>query len=64
MKAVFADTFYYFALLNPNDSAHKAAVNATRQLNSTTVTTGWVLLELATGSVEAFLVVFCAPPVI
>jgi uncharacterized protein len=47
MKAVFADTFYYLALLNPNDSAHKAAVNATRHLDSTSVTTGWVLLELA-----------------
>lgn len=47
MKAVFADTFYYFALLNPNDSAHKAALTATRKLDSATVTTGWILLKLA-----------------
>ncbi len=47
MKAVFADTFYYVALLDANDSAHEAAVAATRNLKSTTVTTAWVLLELA-----------------
>ena len=47
MKAVFADTFYYIALLDANDSAHDRAVNATRELNSSTVTTAWVLLELA-----------------
>jgi predicted nucleic acid-binding protein len=47
MKAVFADTFYYIALLDANDSAHATAVAATRQLKSSTVTTAWVLLELA-----------------
>lgn len=47
MKAVFADTFYYIALLDANDSAHETAVAATRELKSTTVTTAWVLLELA-----------------
>jgi len=46
MKAVFADTFYYIALLDANDSAHDRAVSATRELNSLTVTTAWVLLEL------------------
>jgi predicted nucleic acid-binding protein len=43
MKSVFADTFYYIALLDAKDSA----VRATRELDSTTVTTAWVLLELA-----------------
>jgi predicted nucleic acid-binding protein len=47
MKAVFADTFYYIALLDANDSAHETAVAATHELKSTTVTTAWVLLELA-----------------
>jgi predicted nucleic acid-binding protein len=47
MKAVFADTFYYIALLDANDSAHETAVAATRKLKTTTVTTAWVLLELA-----------------
>jgi predicted nucleic acid-binding protein len=46
MKAVFADTFYYIALLDANDSTHETAVAATRELKST-VTTAWVLLELA-----------------
>jgi predicted nucleic acid-binding protein len=47
MRAVFADTFYYLALLDSNDSAHETAVKATRELESATVTTAWVLLELA-----------------
>ena len=47
MKAVFADTFYYIALLDANDSAHEAAVDVTRQLKFPIVTTGFVLLELA-----------------
>ena len=47
MKAVFADTFYYIALLNANDSSHETIVAATHELKSKTVTTAWVLLELA-----------------
>jgi uncharacterized protein len=47
MKAVFTDTFYYIALLDAKDSAHERAVRATRELDSATVTTAWVLLELA-----------------
>ncbi len=47
MKAVFADTFYYFALLDPHDSNHDIAVDVTRGLESEIVTTAWVLLELA-----------------
>ena len=44
---VFADTFFYLALLDSSDSAHDRAVSATRKLDSVTVTTAWVLLELA-----------------
>ncbi len=44
---VFADTFFYLALLDSRDSAHERAVSATQDLNSITVTTAWVLLELA-----------------
>lgn len=47
MKAVFVDTFYYIALLDAHDAAHERAVSATHQLRSATVTTAWVLLELA-----------------
>jgi len=46
MKAVFADTFYYLALLDPHDSTHEDAVNVTRALDSGIVTSAWVLLEL------------------
>jgi hypothetical protein len=34
MKAVFADTFYYLALLDPHDSFHERAVDVTRSLAS------------------------------
>ena len=47
MNAVFADTFYYVALLDPQDSTHEKAVNVTRGLESDIVTSAWVLLELA-----------------
>lgn len=40
MKALFADTFYYLALLDPNDSFHDRAVQVTRELESNIVTTG------------------------
>ncbi len=32
MNEVFADAFYYIALLNPADQFHSAAVQATRSL--------------------------------
>lgn len=47
MKAVFADTFYFLALLNERDAAHKRAVAVSRRAGLTLVTTEFVLLELA-----------------
>lgn len=47
MKALFADTFYYLALFDPNDSFHQRAVEVTRELESNIITTAWILLELA-----------------
>jgi predicted nucleic acid-binding protein len=47
MKVVFADTFYFVALLNPRDQHHTRAVEASRTLNDRLVTTHWVLVELA-----------------
>jgi hypothetical protein len=47
MKAVFADTFYFLALLNQRDAAHKRAVAASRGAGLTLVTTEFVLIELA-----------------
>ena len=54
MKAVFADTFYFLALLNERDAAHKRAVAASRTLGLSLVTTELVLLELADA--------LCMPP--
>ena len=44
---IFTDTFYYLALLESRDAAHDRAVSLTHNLDSVTVTTAWVLLELA-----------------
>jgi predicted nucleic acid-binding protein len=43
----FADTFYFMALLNRNDSAHAAAAVAHSDGPQTLVTTEWTLTELA-----------------
>jgi uncharacterized protein len=45
--SIFADTFFYLALLDSHDSSHEGAIAATQKLDSVTVTTAWVLLELA-----------------
>jgi len=47
MTKVFADTFFFLALLNPRDAAHSQAVAAARALRGPLVTTAWVLTELA-----------------
>jgi predicted nucleic acid-binding protein len=46
MNSTFADTFYYLALLNPGDAAHKMALAVTAQRGGTLVTTSWVLTEV------------------
>lgn len=46
MSAVFGDTSFYFALLNPADAWHKAAVVLSRELDRPVVTSKFVLLEL------------------
>lgn len=47
MKALFADTFFYLALVSTDDSAHAQAVSLSRQLRNPVVTTAWVLTEVA-----------------
>jgi predicted nucleic acid-binding protein len=47
MTAVFADTFYYLALLNDADAAHEQARALSRSLHRRTVTTDFVLMEVA-----------------
>jgi predicted nucleic acid-binding protein len=44
---IFADTFFYLALLNPSDEAYASVVAFTRQFSGKMVTTEWVLTELA-----------------
>jgi uncharacterized protein len=49
MKTIFADTFYFLALVNPDDEAHaKASAFATSYLGNL-VTTWGILLEVADG---------------
>lgn len=49
MSVLFADTFYYIALLSPTDNAHASAVAFTSGFDGRMVTTAWVLTELADG---------------
>jgi len=49
MTPVFADTFYFFALLNDKDEAHVRAVEWSKAYRGRLVTTEWVLIELADG---------------
>ena len=46
MTVLFADTFYYLALLNPSDAAHGRAVAFSRQLRGKQLTTTSVLTEV------------------
>ncbi len=53
MTPVFADTFYFLALLNPADEAHERAVAVSRLLRWPLVTTCWVLTELGDAMASA-----------
>lgn len=46
MKVYFADTFYFLALLSPDDAAHERAANIAARLPGRLVTTAWVLTEV------------------
>lgn len=45
MKTVFADTFYFLALLDSREQRHRAAVEAAQDSTLRLVTTEWVLAE-------------------
>lgn len=47
MNRLFADAYYYLALLNPQDEAHARVRELARSLGTRTVTTAWVLTEVA-----------------
>ena len=49
MKTVFADTFFFLAILNRADPTHERAVVLSRQIRGVRVTTDWVITELADG---------------
>ena len=49
MRTLFADTFFFFALLNANDEAHERARHACNQPGQRLVTTAWVINEVADG---------------
>lgn len=46
MNRVFADTWFYLAVLNPADPNHQRAMVATRLERRFRVTTDWVLVEV------------------
>jgi uncharacterized protein len=47
MIPVFADTFFFLALLNPKDSQYHARAVEMNRVDRPILTTAWVLLELA-----------------
>lgn len=46
MKPVFADTYYWLALINPRDQAHGQALALSQSLSGPLITTAWVLAEV------------------
>lgn len=46
MSGVFADTYFFLAILNPKDPAHTRASEFSRRLRHRRVTTAWVLTEV------------------
>ena len=49
MRIVFADSYFFFSLANPNDPAHGKAVDLARTYTGRTLTTGWVIAEIGDG---------------
>ena len=49
MNRVFADSYFFFAIVNPHDAAHARAMEFARRHRGPLVTTAWVLTELADG---------------
>jgi len=47
VSLVFADTFYFLALLNRDDAAHSKARAISEEKTARMITTAWVLTEVA-----------------
>lgn len=59
MKPRFADTFYYLAMVNPRDQAHRLVMERAGSLLGPVVTTAWVLTEVGDAlAAPAFRLVF------
>jgi len=52
MKTFFADSFFYFALLNATDLAHEQAEAFLENFDGKLVTTAWILTEMADGMAD------------
>jgi hypothetical protein len=49
MTRIFADSYFFFAILNPHDAVHAKAIDFGREHRGPLVTTAWVLTEVADG---------------
>lgn len=49
MTPVFADRFFFLALVNPRDAGHAAAIAVAEKRRDSLLTTAWVLTEVADG---------------
>jgi uncharacterized protein len=47
MSEVFADSFYFIAVINPRDAHHATAIELSQKVTRPAVTTLWVLIEVA-----------------
>jgi predicted nucleic acid-binding protein len=47
MRTVFADSFYFLALWNPQDQGHAKALAFTDAYHEALLTTDWIVVELA-----------------
>ncbi|MFI5379940.1 MAG: type II toxin-antitoxin system VapC family toxin [Tepidisphaerales bacterium] len=49
MNAIFADSFYFFFLLNPRDTAHARARTFSQGFGGSLISTAWIFTELGDG---------------
>lgn len=49
MNAIFADTFFFLALINPRDTAHRRARELAQTTRARLISTNWVFTEIADG---------------
>ncbi|HUS38885.1 MAG TPA: hypothetical protein VMX74_05515 [Pirellulales bacterium] len=52
MRTAFADTYFYLALVSGDDAGHNKAAEFAATWNGRTITTAWVLTEIADALVD------------